>query len=207
MGGARPGRAISQQWVGDKGLPEMGFTLGGVDEALDPAVKVGLAVDADGQRARGDVVAAGVRGRAAQVRGWTLDVMRRRTAASGRSSEFLIASACLAFQAGGAEFVSLSGAPLAAGGRRPARSRPSTGCWTCSAPRWSRFYGFRSLHAFKAKFSAPVRAACTWPSATRRTCPASAIALTRAYLPDATPRQLLAAGLSAHGEQAGAGAR
>ena len=29
-------RAISELWVSDKGLPEMGFTLGGVDEALDP---------------------------------------------------------------------------------------------------------------------------------------------------------------------------
>ena len=41
-------RAISAQWVEDKGLPEMGFTLGGVDEAMDPEVRVGLAVDADG---------------------------------------------------------------------------------------------------------------------------------------------------------------
>ena len=39
--------AICEQWVGDKGLPEMGFTLGGVEEALDPEVVVGLAVDAD----------------------------------------------------------------------------------------------------------------------------------------------------------------
>ena len=40
-------RAISELWVSDKGLPEMGFTLGGVDEALDPDTRVGLAVDAD----------------------------------------------------------------------------------------------------------------------------------------------------------------
>ena len=40
-------KAISSEWVGDKGLPEMGFTLGGVDEALDRSVRVGLAVDAD----------------------------------------------------------------------------------------------------------------------------------------------------------------
>ena len=41
-------RAISEQWVGDKGLPEMGFTLGGVDEALDPEVQVALALDEAG---------------------------------------------------------------------------------------------------------------------------------------------------------------
>ena len=34
-------RGISEQWVSDKGLPEMGFTLGGIDEALDPEVRVG----------------------------------------------------------------------------------------------------------------------------------------------------------------------
>ncbi len=31
-------RAISEEWVADKGLPEMGFTLGGLDELNDPAV-------------------------------------------------------------------------------------------------------------------------------------------------------------------------
>jgi lysylphosphatidylglycerol synthetase-like protein (DUF2156 family) len=41
-------RAISSQWVQDKGLPEMGFTLGGVDEALDPQVRVGVAIDSQG---------------------------------------------------------------------------------------------------------------------------------------------------------------
>ena len=40
-------KAISSEWVEDKGLPEMGFTLGGVDEALDPSVRVGLAIDDD----------------------------------------------------------------------------------------------------------------------------------------------------------------
>jgi len=33
---------MSQDWLDDKGLPEMGFTLGGVAEALDPAVRVAL---------------------------------------------------------------------------------------------------------------------------------------------------------------------
>ena len=39
----------------------MGFTLGGVNEALDREVKVGLAVDADGTGARRDVLDAGLR--------------------------------------------------------------------------------------------------------------------------------------------------
>ena len=53
-------RAIFELWVSDKGLPEMGFTLGGVAEAIDPDTVVGLAVDAD-IGARDDVMVAGVR--------------------------------------------------------------------------------------------------------------------------------------------------
>lgn len=34
-------RVLSQEWIGDKGLPEMGFTLGGVAEAMDPATRWG----------------------------------------------------------------------------------------------------------------------------------------------------------------------
>ena len=72
-------RAISEMWVGDKGLPEMGFTLGTLDEAMDPEVRLALAVSTDGRRRRLPVVAAGLR------RGWRgprLDA--RSDAPSGR---------------------------------------------------------------------------------------------------------------------------
>jgi lysylphosphatidylglycerol synthetase-like protein (DUF2156 family) len=108
-------RAISEQWVGDKGLPEMGFTLGGVDEALGPDTMVGLAVDADltvhGVTSWLPVYSAG-----GEVRGWTLDVMRRLPDGFKPVTEFLIASACLSFREQGASLVSLSGAPLAHSG-------------------------------------------------------------------------------------------
>ena len=42
-------REISTQWAGEKALPEMGFTLGGVDELVDPRVKLLYAVDTDGR--------------------------------------------------------------------------------------------------------------------------------------------------------------
>ena len=38
---------ISEEWVADKGLPEMGFTLGGLAELRDPEVRLLLAVDAN----------------------------------------------------------------------------------------------------------------------------------------------------------------
>src|SRR5262249_40426561 len=40
-------RAISDEWVADKGVPEMGFTLGGLAELADDQVRCLLAVDAN----------------------------------------------------------------------------------------------------------------------------------------------------------------
>lgn len=38
-------REISAQWAGKKALPEMGFTLGGVDELIDSRVRLLYAVE------------------------------------------------------------------------------------------------------------------------------------------------------------------
>ena len=108
-------RTISEQWVGDKGLPEMGFTLGGVDEALDPAVRVGLAVDGQGT-VHGVTSWLPIYGPGAAIRGWTLDVMRRLPDGFRPVMEFLIASSCVAFREEGA----LARVAI----RRPARWRP-----------------------------------------------------------------------------------
>ncbi|GAA1834355.1 DUF2156 domain-containing protein [Pseudonocardia ailaonensis] len=189
-------RAISEQWVGDKGLPEMGFTLGGVEEALDPAVKVGLAIDAGGSL-HGVTSWLPVYGPDGAVRGWTLDVMRRRTDGFRSVMEFMIASACLAFGAEGYAFISLSGAPLARGEEGVELDRTDR-LLDKLGGALEPFYGFRSLHAFKAKFSPryePVHLAFR----DEADLPRIGIALTRAYLPDATPRQLIAAGFSGGG--------
>jgi phosphatidylglycerol lysyltransferase len=184
-------RAISEQWVGDKGLPEMGFTLGGIDEAMDPAVRVGLAVDGNGS-VHGVTSWLPVFAAGGAVRGWTLDVTRRRSGGFRPVSEFLIASACLAFQAQHAEFVSLSGAPLAhagASGQGAAVDRLLDLLGAVMEPH----YGFRSLHAFKTKFSPryePLYLAYRDEGDLARI----GIALTRAYLPDATMRDLVKIG-------------
>ncbi|HEX5727788.1 DUF2156 domain-containing protein, partial [Microbacterium sp.] len=75
-------RAISEMWVGDKGLPEMGFTLGTLDEAMDPEVRVALAVSANGD-VDGFLSWLPVYGGDGKVRGWTLDLMRRRDGGFG----------------------------------------------------------------------------------------------------------------------------
>jgi phosphatidylglycerol lysyltransferase len=188
-------RAISEQWVGDKGLPEMGFTLGGVEEALDPAVRVGLAVDGAGS-VHGVTSWLPVHAPGGRVRGWTLDVMRRRTDGFRPVMEFMIASACLALRELGAEFVSLSGAPLARGQQiAPDQLDQIDRVLDRLGGALEPFYGFRSLHAFKAKFSPryePIHMAFR----DEADLPRIGLALTRAYLPDASPRQLLAATMS-----------
>jgi Phosphatidylglycerol lysyltransferase, C-terminal len=65
--------------------------------------------------------------------------------------EYLIASSCLAFQAEGARFVALSGAPLArAPGAVPAA--PLERLLESFGAAMEPYYGFRSLHSFKTKF-------------------------------------------------------
>jgi phosphatidylglycerol lysyltransferase-like protein len=185
-------RAISEEWVGDKALPEMGFTLGGVDEALDPHVRVGLAEDADGQ-VQGVTSWLPVYGGGGQVRGWTLDVMRRRHDGTFRPVvEFLIASSCLTFQSEGAQFVSLSGAPLARAAGDEATAALDRLLDTLGE-MLEPMYGFRSLHAFKTKF-APRYEPMYLVFRDEADLPRIGIALTRAYLPDTPLRELVRIG-------------
>ena len=105
-------REISAQWAGEKALPEMGFTLGGVDELVDPRVKLLYAVDTDGK-------VLGVTSwlptyENGKVVGWTLDFMRHRTDSVNGIMEFLIARMAERLRdEGEVRFMSLSAAPLA----------------------------------------------------------------------------------------------
>jgi lysylphosphatidylglycerol synthetase-like protein (DUF2156 family) len=187
-------RTISEVWVGDKGLPEMGFTLGGVDEALDPEVRCGLAVDADG-RVHGITSWLPVLGSDGAVVGWTLDVMRRLPDGFKPVTEFLIASACLSFRDSGAQWVSLSGAPLAHSGEGEdlgGLSRLLDRLGELLEP----LYGFRSLDAFKARFQ-PRHVPLFMVFRDEAALPRISLALTQAYLPDASSADLAKAGLGA----------
>ena len=188
-------RAISELWVSDKGLPEMGFTLGGVDEAMDPEVMVGLAVDGDGTL-HGVTSWLPVFAPGGEHEGWTLDVMRRLPDGFRPVTEFLIASACLDFQAQGAQYVSLSGAPLAHAGGDDASLGSLERLLDTLGAAMEPLYGFRSLDSFKAKFS-PRHRSLSMVFRDEAALPRIGIALTRAYLPDATVRDLARAGLDA----------
>ena len=143
-------RAISAAWLQRQRTPELGFTLGGVDHAMDPRVRVALALDAD-DRVHGFLSWLPVHGEQGRIDGWTLDLMRRPDDGFRPVIEFLIAESCLAFRAEGARVVSLSAAPLARSAGEP------EGWLQRGLERSARvlepLYGFASLHAFKAKFS------------------------------------------------------
>jgi lysylphosphatidylglycerol synthetase-like protein (DUF2156 family) len=183
-------RAISEMWVGDKGLPEMGFTLGTLDEALDPEVRVALAIspkgDVDGFLSWLPVYGEG------RVRGWTLDLMRRREGGFGPVMEYLIGASARYFSDEGAEILSLSGAPLTH--EYPADAGPIADLTDRLAEILEPVYGFRSLHRFKEKFHPRYE---TMYLLFRDESDLTRIAagLTRAFLPDATLRQFASAGL------------
>jgi len=182
-------RQISETWMAGKGLPEMGFTLGGLDELNDPDIRCLIAVDAD-RKVHGITswMPVYANGRPA---GWTLDFMRRNTEPGTFRGvmEFLIATAALTFRDEGACFVSLSGAPLARldRGEQPgALQRLLDMIATTMEP----VYGFQSLLHFKAKFQPvyqPLYLAYPDPAALG----SIATAIGRAYLPHLTSRQAL----------------
>ena len=183
-------RAISEMWVGDKGLPEMGFTLGTLVEAEDPEVRLALAIAPSGD-VDGFLSWLPVYGPGGSVRGWTLDLMRRREGGFGPVMEFLIGSSARLFSEEGAEIMSLSGAPLAHD------YPPDAGIIATLSDKLAEMlepvYGFRSLHRFKQKFHPRYE---TMYLLYRDESDLTRIggALTRAFLPEATLRQFAGAG-------------
>jgi phosphatidylglycerol lysyltransferase len=178
---------ISEKWVADKGLPEMGFMLGGLNELNDPNIRCLVAVGADrkihGVTSWMPVYASG------RPVGWTLDFMRRSTESGTFHGimEFLIATAARTFREEGARFASLSGAPLA---RLDRGEQPCTVqiLLDMMASTMEPVYGFKSLLQFKAKFQPvyhPLYLTYPDPAALG----AIAAAISRAYLPHLTSRQ------------------
>lgn len=186
--------AISEDWVSQKGLPEMGFTLGGIDELDDPSVRLLLAVDAD--RTVHGVTSWLPVFRDGEPVGLTLDFMRRHAEGFRPVVELLIAQAALSAKEEGLAFLSLSGAPLArTGGTAPEGGAPAAAGSRVLDDLLDRLgaalepvYGFRSLLAFKSKFQ-PSYHPMYLAVPDRADLPAAATALGRAYLPDLTVGQ------------------
>ncbi len=192
-------RAISRDWVAKQSLPEMGFTLGGLDQLDDPHVRCEVVVDDAGLV---HAVASWLPiFQGGDVIGWTLDVMRRRTGAFAHSSELLIARAALDLQQQGYSILSLSGAPLARADEHattdhardadaPRRRGVLDRLLDQVGTRLEPVYGFRSLLKFKAKFTPQYRPMYLI-YADAASLPTIGRAVARAYVPHASPRMLL----------------
>ncbi len=181
--------AISEEWVSERELPEMGFTLGGVDEMRDPAVRTLVAQDATGRVLA--VTSWLPSHREGRVVGWTLDVMRRTEAAPNGVMEFLVASAAERMRDDGVERLSLSAAPLAQAGEAAAPNDGVQSLLELVGGVLEPVYGFRSLLRFKQKFGPdlhPLVLAYPDPVA----LPSIGLAVVRAYLPDLSLRQAVA---------------
>ncbi len=192
---------ISEQWAETKSLPEMRFTLGGVDELEDPRVALLLAIDSSG-------IVQGVTSwlptyRDGVVVGWTLDFMRHRPDSPNGIMEFLIARMAERLRDQGIDspenavsFMSLSTAPLAglddgesdktASDKTDESTHPNADIVSHALSLVSDMlepaYGFRSLYAFKGKFHpVPDPVYVCIPDVTRM--PALAFAVMEAYVP------------------------
>jgi phosphatidylglycerol lysyltransferase len=180
--------AISREWVQRKPIPEMGFTLGTLQHAMDPEMRTHLAIGADG-KVQGVTTWLPIH-REGQVVGWTLDLMRRRPDGFRPVMEYLIAESALLFQQQGFEVMSLSVAPLARRtrplGRRTMLDRTLDAMSAVLEPT----YGFTSLLAFKAKFHPQFRPVYLLYSSPSDLLGIS-LAIGRAYLPQVKPRELV----------------
>ena len=186
-------RAISEEWVAEKELPEMGFTLGGMDELKDPDVRLMLAVGPDG---RMQAITSWLPVyRDGEVIGWTIDFMRRADGSMNGIMEFLIASAALHMKEEGAEVLSLSGAPLATkplgAGEEPPEPTVMTRLLEFLGRTLEPAYGFSSLFRFKAKFN-PDYETISMAYPDPLALPTIGLAIGRAYLPDVSPKEAVA---------------
>ena len=192
---------ISEEWAELKALPEMKFTLGGLDELIDKRVKILYAID-ENQRVLG-VTSWMPTYRNKRVIGWTLDFMRHRTDSPNGIMEFLIARMAERLQEEGlenpesaVEFMSLSAAPLAGIDEHSLsdESQQSSNVINHALAMMSDIlepaYGFKSLYFFKKKFQPEASSVyvCYMDSAKLAQI---SLAVTHAYLPETSPKQIL----------------
>jgi lysylphosphatidylglycerol synthetase-like protein (DUF2156 family) len=178
--------AISEAWVAEKELPEMGWTLGGIDELQDDEVRLMIAVDSNdeivGITSWLPSYTDGV------TTGWTLDFMRRVPDGPNGVMEFLIARSAEQFKADGIEFMSLSTAPLTRNNSSVLENTGIARVLRYIGARLEPVYGFSSLFAFKRKFQPEFRPVyMAYPDSLA--LPTIGLALARAYVPSMSPSQ------------------
>lgn len=185
--------AVSEQWVSEKELPEMGFTLGGIAELKDPDVRLYLAFGPDGGLQA--VTSWLPSWRDGRVAGYTIDFMRRADGAMPGIMEFVIASVAQHLREDGIEVLSLSGAPLATTppgeDDDPEEQSAMDRVLAFLARTLEPAYGFSSLFAFKRSFD-PTYETLYLAYPDQPALPAIGDAIAKAYLPDANAREYVA---------------
>ena len=141
---------LSEQWIAEKGFPELGFTLGGVDELRGPSVKLALAVDENGILQC--VLSFMPAYKDNQIVGWTLDFMRRRPEAMNGVVDFLIAEFINQLRSSDVSYLSLSGVPLTIEMPSDDAHKRLVSILSFLGSILDSAYGFRSLAAFKRKY-------------------------------------------------------
>ncbi len=188
--------SISEGWVSDKSLPEMGFTLGTLREADDPEVRLHIAVASDGT-IEGFTSWMPV-SRDGEVVGWCLDLMRRRDDGEFRPvMEFLIGGSAMQLKEEGYEFLSLSAAPLAKAPDKLGENSDQVVLQRLLdflGDALEPYYGFRSLLAFKTKFQ-PINKSMYLVFPDEGALAEIGIAIARAYMPEATARDWVKMGV------------
>lgn len=169
---------LSEEWVAEKALPEMGFTLGGLDQLKDEGVQLMLALD-DDEHVHGVTSWLPVY-EEGKLAGYILDFMRRDANGFRPVIEFLIAETIIWANAQQLGWISLSGAPLAHGSEQ---TSPLSRLLDRTGQMLEPLYGFRSLAAFKRKFHPQTQA---WVMCYRDelALPAIGVAVSKCYLPE-----------------------
>ncbi|MGG7466567.1 rhomboid family intramembrane serine protease [Plantibacter sp. YIM 135347] len=185
--------SISEQWIAEKELPEMGFTLGAMEELKDAEVALMLAIGPDG---RMQAITSWLPSyRDGRVVGWTIDFMRRADESMNGVMEFLIASAAQHMRETGVEVLSLSGAPLAtkpiAAGKEAPEPTVLSRLMEYLGKTLEPAYGFSSLFRFKAKFN-PTYETIYMAYPDPLALPTIGTAIGKAYLPNVSAREAVA---------------
>ena len=165
-----------EQWLAAKGLPPLHFLIEPwtIGQLVDRRVFVAQA----GSTLLGFAVASPVPARG----GWLIEQIVRRPTAPNGTAELLLAAVARTLAADGSRYITLGLAPLSRRGDTADRETPP---WLRLVFGWlrahgRRFYNFRGLELFKAKFGPdrwdPVYAVVNEPSFTPRTLYAIAAA-------------------------------
>lgn len=171
---------LSEQWVAERSLPEMGFTLGTIEELSVEGTMLLLAIDEAGDL-------HGVTSwlpvyEDGKLVGYTLDFMRRDAQGFRPVIEFLLAEATVYAKECGCSWISLSGAPLAPSSDVEESKATLGQLLNLVGNMIEPLYGFRSLAFSKNKF-APQHQGWYLCYNDELALPSIGLAITQCYLP------------------------